>query len=69
MRISLREQLVENVVVSLGWLLKSNSWLLKQVRFNVSTSDFAARVEVNTDEFTETRWVIVTCSFSITVRL
>lgn len=49
---SAREQLIENVVVSLSRLLKRNSRLFEQVRLDIGTGDFASRAEVNTDEFT-----------------
>lgn len=49
---SRRQELVEDVVVTLSRLLERNSRLLEQVRLNIGTGDLATRTEVNTNEFT-----------------
>lgn len=46
------QDLVENVVVTLGRLLERNSRLLEKIRLDISTSDFTSRAEVNTDKLT-----------------
>lgn len=47
-----RQELVEDVVVTLSRLLERNSRLLEQVRLNIGTGDLATRTEVNTNELT-----------------
>ena len=61
------QELVENVVISLGRLLKRNSRFFKQIRLDVSACDLSTRVEVNANEFAETRRVVVSRGFGITV--
>lgn len=46
------QDLVENVVVTLGRLLERNSRFLEKIRLDISTGDFASRAEVNTDKLT-----------------
>ena len=48
---SVGEQLVENMIVALGGLLKRNTRLLEQVRLDVGAGDFASRTEMNANKF------------------
>ena len=63
------EELVEDVVGPLDLLLLSDTGLLEKVRHDVATSQLSGRVEVDTDELTETGGVVIPRSFSITVGL
>merc|ERR1719233_909576 len=61
------EQLVENVVGPLNFLLFSNTGLFQQVGHNVTTSKLARCSEVDSDEFSKTGRVIIPGSFGITI--
>merc|ERR1719443_1191546 len=68
--ISIRlEKLVEDMVGSLNLLLFSNTRLLKQIGDNVATSQLSRGSEMDTDEFTETRRVVISGGLGITVGL
>merc|ERR1719365_249115 len=63
------DELVEDVVGSLNFLLLSDTGLLKQIRHNVTTSQLARGSEVNTDEFTKTGGVVIPGCLGITIGL
>merc|ERR1719310_1419859 len=65
----LLEELVEDVVGSLDFLLLSDTRLLKQIGHDVATSQLAGGGEVDTDEFTETGGVVIPGGLCISVRL
>ena len=67
LRKSVRQELIKNVIVSLGWLLKRNARLFKQIGLYISASNRITCAKVNTDEFTKSRRVVVTCCFGVTV--
>merc|ERR1719443_178559 len=68
--ISIRlEKLVEDVVGSLNLLLLSNTRLLKQIGDNVATSQLTRGSEMDTDEFTKTRRVVISGGLGITIGL
>uniref|UniRef100_A0A2M4DMR2 Uncharacterized protein n=1 Tax=Anopheles darlingi TaxID=43151 RepID=A0A2M4DMR2_ANODA len=61
-----RHELVEDVVRALQRLLRDDTSLLQQVGLNIGTSQLTASGEVDTDELTETRRVIVTDGLGVT---
>merc|ERR1712015_68771 len=63
------EELVEDVVGSLNFLLLSDTRFLQKIRHNVATSQLTGGVEVDTDELTETGGVVVPRGLGITIRL
>merc|ERR1719270_2056557 len=65
----LLNELVKDVVGSLNLLLLSNTRLLKQIGDNVATSQLSRGSEMDTDEFTETRRVVISGGLGITVGL
>merc|ERR1719443_2193067 len=68
--ISIRlEKLVEDMVGSLNLLLLSNTRLLKQIGDNVATSQLTRGSEMDTDEFTKTRRVVISGGLGITIGL
>ena len=52
MRVSIRHQLVENVVISLDFQLEGNARLFQKVGLDIGRGDFEVGTEVDTDEFT-----------------
>ena len=62
------EQLVEDMVRSLDFLLLGDTRLLKQIGLNVTTTKFARGSEVNPDEFTKTRGVVIPRGLGIAIR-
>ena len=63
------EQLVEDVVGPLDLLLLGDTGLLEQVGYNVATTELATGGEVDTDEFTESRGVVVPRSLGVAIGL
>merc|ERR1719357_2136147 len=63
------EQLVEDVVGPLDLLLLGDTRLLEQVGYDVTTTELATGGEVDTDEFTESRGVVVPRSLGIAIGL
>jgi len=57
------------VEASLGLELEDDSRLLEQVGIDVTRGEFASETEVDSDELTESRRVIVTSGFGVTERL
>ena len=53
------EQLVEDMVGSLDLLLLSDPGLLKKIRHNVTTSKFSGRCEMDSDEFSKSRGIVI----------
>merc|ERR1712012_791929 len=65
-RNSIRHDVVEGVVASLKRLLVSETRLLKQVDNHVSSRQLSRGVEVDTDELTESRRVVISDSLGVT---
>merc|ERR1719412_967422 len=63
------EELVEDMVGSLNFLLLSDTGLLQEIRHNVATSQFTGGAEMDTDELTETGGVVVPRGLGITIGL
>merc|ERR1712223_2278739 len=63
------EQLVEDVVGPLDLLLLGDTGLLEQVGHDVTTTELSAGGEVDTDELTETRGVVVPRGLGVAVGL
>jgi len=61
--------LVKDVVVSFQLHAVGDSGLFQQVGLNIGTSDTKYVGEVDTNEFTETRRVVVTGGLGVTVGL
>ena len=59
--------LVKDVKAALGLQLEGNSRLFKQISVNITRGENTARVEVNSDKFTESRRVVITDCFGITI--
>ena len=59
--------MVENVVRSLNLLLLGDTRLFQKVGLNVTTAEFARRGEVNPNEFTKSRGVVIPRGFGITI--
>ena len=55
--------------VPLFWVLVCHTGLLKQIVLNIGRSQLGVFTEVNTDEFTESRRVIIPDCLGVTVRL
>merc|ERR1712055_559186 len=69
MRVSVRHQLVENMVIPLDLQLEGDTGLLQKVGLDIGGGDFEGGTEVNTDEFTESGGVVVTDGLGVTVGL
>merc|ERR1719270_3207838 len=65
----LLNELVKNMVGSLNLLLLSNTRLLKQIGDNVATGQLTRGSEMDTDEFTKTRRVVISGGLGITIGL
>lgn len=65
-RLLVGDDLVEDMVVSLTAELEGDSRFLKKIGFNVTTRELARGAKVNSDEFTESRRVIVSCGLGVT---
>jgi len=63
-----RAKLVKDVVVSFQLHTVGDSRLFQQVGLNIGTSDAKDVGEVNTNEFTEARRVVVTRGLGVTIR-
>merc|ERR1719328_396044 len=63
------QKLVEDMVGPLNLLLLSNTRLLKQVGFNVTTTELSRGGKVNTDEFTKPGGVVIPRGLGIAIRL
>ena len=61
--------LVEDVETTLGLELEGDTGLLEQIGVDITRGEFTSGLEVNTDEFTEARGVIVTDGLGVTVGL
>merc|ERR1719334_229391 len=62
----IRHDIVEDMVATLLCSLINNTGLLQQVVLNISTGQFTVRLEVNTDEFTKSRRVVIPGGLGIT---
>jgi len=63
------EHLVENMEATFGLELEGNSRLFQKVSVDITGGELASDLEVNTDEFTESRRVIVTDGLGVTKSL
>ena len=61
-----RAQLVKDMETSFSFQLESDTWLFEKVSVNVTRSKDTTSVEMNSDEFTETGWVIVSECLGVT---
>merc|ERR1711881_234122 len=69
LRVEGLEELVEDMVGSLNFLLLSDTGLLQEIGHNIATSQLTGSIEVDTDELTETGGVVVPRGLGITIRL
>lgn len=58
--------MIENVKIPLFWLLKNNSWFLKQILVYLSIFDFGRSLEIDLNKFAKSWGVIILESFCIT---
>ena len=58
--------LVENVEASLRGKLESDAWLLEEIGVNISRGQLSIGTEMDSDKFSETRWVIISDGFCVT---
>ena len=68
-RFSGGKQLIKYVVISFSWGGAYDSTLLEQIIDDTAASNGTIVVEVNRNQFTETRRVVITESFRITESL